>query len=181
MQIVFEKEEPQAVVLTYVGPGQIGLKACLEREQAAWARGHEAYAHEQGKQKAKLLEQYATLLKNLEKKHNQLEETLHAQLPEVLTALAQRVWGEASFCGESLKAKIDELLAPLKDATAPLALRLSPQDKALFESEKLQQHYPRLRLEEDPQLGPGDLQLETPLGLIDARVRTQLQTAVDSL
>ena len=130
--------------------------------------------------------QALTALKNIENLYSDLLQANEAVLVKLVLAVSERViFHEAGTSpetiGEALKAAVGQL-----HEQHDIVLRANPEDLAYLESisNEIKNQIEGLlktRFEADPQLGRGDLVLETPTGRIDATLKRRFEAVSASV
>lgn len=155
--------------------------------EAAYQRGQDdARRHADG-QIVELRSEVGQLRDGVFARIEALEPALLAQLRETLPALAldlaRRLLAGFEPAPEVTQRICEEALAQIFPERENLELVVAPHDAALLEN--LQPHwsgrFPGLRITADPALRPGDCQVRSRFGLIDARLETKLQALQHSL
>jgi flagellar assembly protein FliH len=174
-----------------IAPG-VGGRVYTETEVAkltedAYRRGVDAARGAADQQMVELRVDLVQLSDGVLKKLSQLEPQLVAQLREALPGLAvdigKRLLAGAEPSPERTAKLCEETLAELFPERENLELFVSASDaEALAQlNPGWMQRYPGLRVRVEPSLQPGDCQVRSRFGLIDARRETKLAALAHSL
>lgn len=172
-------------------PG-VGGRAYTEAEvavltEAAYRRGVDAARASADQQMVELRVDLVQLSEGMLKQLSGVEALLVTQLREALPGLAvdlgRRLLAGAEPSPERISKLCEETLAELFPERENLELNVSAADaEALAQlSPDWMQRYPGLQVRIDPTLKPGDCQVRSRFGLIDARQQTKLEALAHSL
>jgi flagellar assembly protein FliH len=189
---------PEAILIAFDRPlsgaataGQAGRycseKDLADRDHAAFRRGVDSERAHADQQMVEFRADVGQLSDGLLRKISTLETLVVGQLNDALPALAMEIARRllagyepppevvSRLCGEAL-----EELFPEREN---LELVVGPRDAALLEGIRpaWKQRYPGLRVNCDDTLSPGDCQVRSRFGLIDARLGTKLSALANSL
>lgn len=116
------------------------------------------------------------LFENLKGTEDEMLSQLRASLPSLVLEIAQRLMAGFEPPVEVLEKLCREALDQLYPERENLELIVSPRDAALLDklSTEWASRYPGLRVRADAALKPGDCQVHSRFGLIDARVGAKL-------
>jgi flagellar assembly protein FliH len=157
------------------------------REQESFRRGVDSARALADQQMVEFRADMSQLSDGLLQKISTIEASLDVQLAAALPSLgveiAKRLLAGYEPPAEVISGLCSEALEELYPERDNLELVLSPRDAALLEALKpsWQQRYPGLRFTRDEALSPGDCQVRSRFGLIDARLGTKLSSLEASL
>ncbi len=189
---------PEAILIAFDRPlsgaataGQAGRycseKELAELEQAAFRRGIDAERAHADQQMVEFRADVGQLSDGLFRKVSTLEASVVAQLNEALPALALEIARRLLAGYEPPAEVVSRLCAEALEELFPerenLELVVSARDEVLLDGIKpaWKQRYPGLRVSCDETLSPGDCQVRSRFGLIDARLGTKLSALSSNL
>jgi flagellar assembly protein FliH len=169
-----------------------GARFCTEvelahREQEAFRRGVDSARALADQQMVEFRADIGQLSDGLLRKISSLEAAFVGQIGAALPALgleiARRLLAGYEPPAEVIARLCNEALEELFPERENLELVVSPRDAVLLENLKpaWQQRYPGLRVSSEESLSPGDCQVRSRFGLIDARLESKLSALTSSL
>lgn len=189
---------PEAILIAFDRPlsgaasaGQAGRycseKELADRDHSAFRRGVDSERMHADQQMVEFRADVGQLSDGLLRKISTLEASLVAQLNDALPALAleiaRRLLAGYEPPAEVVSLLCSEALEELFPERENLELVVGPRDATLLEAvtPAWKQRYPGLRVSCDETLAPGDCQVRSRFGLIDARLGTKLAALTSNL
>lgn len=157
------------------------------REQEAFRRGVDSARALADQQMVEFRADIGQLSDGLLRKVSSLEASfvtqIAAALPELGLEIARRLLAGYEPPAEVVARLCAEALEELFPERENLELVVGPRDAGLLEGLKpeWQQRYPGLRVTREESLSPGDCQVRSRFGLIDARMESKLSAMAGSL
>ncbi|MGF1449125.1 MAG: FliH/SctL family protein [Opitutales bacterium] len=148
---------------------------------AARAQGRasveETCAHQIHQTREEMLHLHEQVLSAIEQSFAGLKRDISQRLPDLVLALAEQVVGALPSDADMLRRVVEKHLEEAAPGDAKVEVLLNPDDHALMAGldAELQTRYPQLAFRENADLQPGDCQVSTRFGLIDARRETKLR------
>jgi flagellar assembly protein FliH len=189
---------PEAILIAFdralsgaATAGQVGRycseKELADRDHVAFRRGVDSERAQADQQMVEFRADVGQLSDGLLRKISTLEASVVAQLNDALPALAleiaRRLLAGYEPSAEVVSGLCREALEELFPERENLELIVSARDSVLLEGIKpsWKQRYPGLRVSCDESLSPGDCQVRSRFGLIDARLGTKLSALTTNL
>lgn len=151
--------------------------------QAGYDQGYQDATAEMQAQFANLNQHLEGFCHNLQQVHEQyladLEHTAAEEVAALAMKLVETLLKHPSNQGDLLKSAVQEVLA-LNLRDKDLTLHANPNDCTFFNSGEINLP-PNFTVHPDPKVAPGELQLHSSRGLIDASLDGRLETLSDYL
>lgn len=112
-----------------------------------------------------------------------LLEQIHALLPELLSESLKRILATTVIDRDAVLRIAHDLLNELTPSREQVEVQLSTHDLDLIlgHEESFRERHPQILFRADPELSPGDCTIKSRFGIVDGRISTKIQTAVNFL
>ncbi len=152
-------------------------RLCETARAEGRASVEEVCAHQIHQTREEMLHLNQKVLAAVNEAFAELKREMSQRLPDLVLAVAERVVGALPSDAELMRRIVEKQLEEATPGDAPVEVLLNPQDHALMAGldTELQARYPQLAFRENADLEPGDCQVSTRFGLIDARRDTKLR------